>query len=421
MTQRTRCAGLLAAALLAVSAPAAQARSHSGGAIAIPDAFFAGPGSPYPSAINVAGEDVVTDVNVRLNHFWHDFPDEVDALLVGPGGQKAMLLSDADASSGSAGDVTLTLDDEAAQPADASVSGTYLPTDRDDGSPDFFSPPVPGGPYGNPLSVFDDPDPNGPWQLYVMDEGNWDGGQIGSWSLVISDRPQARVGLEAQSTRESSGKALVTVKRSPPTGDALRAATVSYATEPGGQYPATPGQDYTPVSGALQFPPGEESMRLEIPVLDDKQPEHAENIVLRLTGATGDARLTPTSAETIVINDDDLPLAVPLLSGPALQHVLRQRGVIVTASSNIAGRLAAGGSIAVPGGAARSVRLLGVRRTVGARQPVKLRLRLRGKALRAVRRALSRRHRLTAVVRVTATAADGGGARAATRRIKLKR
>ena len=67
---------------------------------------------PYPSTISVNGLPTVTDVNVKLNGYSTTFSDDVDLLLVGPGGQQVTLMSDA----GDGTDVTgldFTFDDEA--------------------------------------------------------------------------------------------------------------------------------------------------------------------------------------------------------------------------------------------------------------------------------------------------------------------
>src|SRR5215212_9394524 len=83
---------------LVVCAPAV-AGTYVGGAMAIEDS--ASPptkSSPYPSTVTVSGEQaIVTSVSVRIIGFTHDFPDEVDLLLVGPGGQTVLLISDAGA------------------------------------------------------------------------------------------------------------------------------------------------------------------------------------------------------------------------------------------------------------------------------------------------------------------------------------
>ena len=62
--------------------------------ISIPDS---GAANPYPSEINVQGvSGTITDVNVTLNGFSHDFPDDVAVQVVSPEptGKSVLLMSD---------------------------------------------------------------------------------------------------------------------------------------------------------------------------------------------------------------------------------------------------------------------------------------------------------------------------------------
>jgi subtilisin-like proprotein convertase family protein len=153
---------------------------------------------PYPSEINVSGfnEGSIRDVNLKLKGFKHACSADVDVLLVGPQGQKAVVMS----AVGNCADirpVNITLDDEATKclPSNRPISSdTYRPTQgrHCDGSPvnmgDFPS-PAPAGPYGTALSVFDGTDPNGTWELYVIDTINQDLGKFrDGWSLTIRAR-----------------------------------------------------------------------------------------------------------------------------------------------------------------------------------------------------------------------------------------
>lgn len=155
--------------------------------ITIPAATTTGPADPYPSTILVADRPaVMTTVTVRLNVLSHEWPDDLDVLLVGPGGQHTLLLSDA----GGANEVTnlnLIFDQSAATSVPDSgplVSGTFRPSAYVDG--DTFDAPAPAGPYGADLSVFDGTDPNGTWSLYVRDDTGADVGTIaGGWSLTF--------------------------------------------------------------------------------------------------------------------------------------------------------------------------------------------------------------------------------------------
>jgi subtilisin-like proprotein convertase family protein len=162
--------------------------------------FTVGAASPYPSEITVSGfnEGSIRDVNLKLKGFGHDYPDDVGVLLVGPQGQKVLVMSDVGSSFPVAG-VRLVLDDEAANSLpdftfdpDSLTSGRYKPTqgpnaERNPVPADFFS-PAPPGPYGKTLSEFDGTNPNGTWKLYVLDDTQLHAGKIGAWSLRIKAR-----------------------------------------------------------------------------------------------------------------------------------------------------------------------------------------------------------------------------------------
>jgi len=150
--------------------------------------FTSGTASPYPSNINVAGvAGTVTKVTVTLNNLNHTFPDDVDVLLVGPGGQRVLLMSDAGGSPDVV-NVTLTFDDAAAgslPDAAQLVSGLFKPSNFGAGDP--FPAPAPAGPYGSALSVYNGINPNGTWRLYVVDDQGGDIGNInGGWRLRIT-------------------------------------------------------------------------------------------------------------------------------------------------------------------------------------------------------------------------------------------
>jgi hypothetical protein len=156
-------------------------------AIMIPDS---GVGTPYPSVINVSGMGgTISNLTVTLSNLTHVNASDVDVLLVGPTGQKLVLMSDA--GSGNADNVTLTLSDAAAAalPASGLVSGTFRPTNLSDPSPggDNLPASAPPGPYAAALSIFNGTGANGAWSLYVFDDGPGGLGSIaGGWSLTIS-------------------------------------------------------------------------------------------------------------------------------------------------------------------------------------------------------------------------------------------
>jgi len=149
-----------------------------------------GPASPYPAEIVVDGlaGGTITDVNIRLPGFQHDFPDDVDMLLIGPQGQNLILLSDV------GNDVTgtvlfdLTLDDEAAASlpdVGPLTNGVFRPTNAS--GQDNFPAPAPAPTSAAALSVFDGTAPNGTWNLFIVDDSASDGGVlINGWILTIT-------------------------------------------------------------------------------------------------------------------------------------------------------------------------------------------------------------------------------------------
>jgi subtilisin-like proprotein convertase family protein len=154
------------------------------------------PGNPYPSSIAVAGvSGTVTRVAVRLKGLRHTFPSDVDMLLVGPAGQKMVILSDAIGGTDWV-NITYLLDDTAAAIVPSTgtpVSGTFRPTNY--GTGDAFPAPAPAQPYQNPAtagaatfaSVFGGQNPNGNWSLYIVDDVGTDVGNLtGGWDLIIT-------------------------------------------------------------------------------------------------------------------------------------------------------------------------------------------------------------------------------------------
>lgn len=203
-------AGLAAVAALGLASAASAATFLNNDGITINDAVAdcsavgaqdgtPGTATPYPSGIEVSGlSGSVSDVNVTLTGLSHTFPDDISVLLVGPEGQKTILMTDVGGTEANpASGVNLTFDDAAsgALPDQGPLSsGTYQPTRGTDHTrncqvPSSFPAPAPEGPYGTSLSVFNGTNPNGTWQLYIIDDTTRDTGSITGWSLDISTTP----------------------------------------------------------------------------------------------------------------------------------------------------------------------------------------------------------------------------------------
>jgi subtilisin-like proprotein convertase family protein len=144
--------------------------------------------SPYPSTIAVpTTAGTITKVTVTIYGLTHARQNDLDILLVGPLGQKVLLMSDVGAGA-SVANVNLTFDDAAATSLTTDAvpitTGTYKPSNN--GTPDTFTLPAPPEPYGSTLSVFNGTNPAGTWSLYVMDDRAINTGSIsGGWRLSL--------------------------------------------------------------------------------------------------------------------------------------------------------------------------------------------------------------------------------------------
>lgn len=188
---------LVVAAIAAGPAQAAETHSFSNTTPIATDTFLgtAGPMLPYPSAIAVADvAGTITDANVTLHLIAHGDIDEIDALVLGPGGQDAMVLSDAcdPGQNTTLNPLTFTFDDGAASAVPASppcTSGTFRPTNYQVDGSGLHAPAPPPPPDGYPtaLSAFNGTSPNGLWQLFVYDDAISNTGTVsGGWTLELT-------------------------------------------------------------------------------------------------------------------------------------------------------------------------------------------------------------------------------------------
>jgi hypothetical protein len=152
--------------------------------------------NPYPSTnlVSGLGGSIISKVTVQLHGFAHTFPSDVAIVLVGPEGQNSILLAHVGGSSKIAvTNIDLTLDDDASDylPLNSQlVSGTFKPTTNTFSFP--FPPPAPSTNQimGAFLGSFKNTEPNGTWNLFVVDQYPDDSGVItGGWSLTITTAP----------------------------------------------------------------------------------------------------------------------------------------------------------------------------------------------------------------------------------------
>jgi uncharacterized delta-60 repeat protein len=157
------------------------------------------PGVPsnYPSIADINGlSGTVTKVRVTLTNITHTFPGDFDVLLVGPQGQRTILMSDAGGGNPGITGRTYIFDQSAAAnfPTTTAASGIYKPFNGDGpaniepGAIDVFPSPGPGSAnYGAAnLDVFNGTNPNGIWKLYVVDDEVGDTGFLSTFTLEVT-------------------------------------------------------------------------------------------------------------------------------------------------------------------------------------------------------------------------------------------
>ncbi|MGI8967449.1 MAG: hypothetical protein ACR2H1_15380 [Limisphaerales bacterium] len=143
--------------------------------------------SPYPSSITVSNLiGNVIKVTATLHGFAHSYPDDVDILLSAPTVTNLVLMSDAGGNL-PVTNLTLTFDDSAGvqMPDEEPLTNRiYFPFNFS--GTDSFPSPAPFPSLATNLSIFNGRNPNGTWNLYVVDDNLSDAGQIANgWSLNI--------------------------------------------------------------------------------------------------------------------------------------------------------------------------------------------------------------------------------------------
>lgn len=293
--------------------------------------------SSYPSTINISGEtDPIKKVKVTLNGLSHYNGGDLDIMLVGPQGQKVMLMSDASDGyyynyyDSYYGDYSyyinnpvygadVTFDDSATSSLssyDSIYSGSYKPTDYETG--DTFATPAPAGPYGTSLSVFNGTSPNGTWSLYIQDDADHsndgyyyydnDSGSISSWSLDIIGSNDALITTTispASVNEDGNNKLVYTFTRDGSTVDPL---TVNFQVGGTGTF----NTDYTQLgattfndtTGTVTFAAGSSTAAISLTPQADADIEEDETVTISVNSGNG---YYTDSTDPVVgtINDDD--------------------------------------------------------------------------------------------------------------------
>jgi subtilisin-like proprotein convertase family protein len=264
----------------------------------LPDSGGSGPAQQYPMTrhVDLPDSQVITDLDVDFPLIAHDRPDDLDLLLVGPEGQKVMLMSDA--CGPSPRENSLHFDDQAPAPLpdDGPCPDVARPADYEPG--DAMPPGAPDGPYGTSLSALNGTSPNGDWRLYAVDDSDFGEGYIRyGYDLDIETRDKASVELSSGAVQVPEGqRRAVTITRT--AHGPLAEATVGVGTQPGS---AAEGADFHSVNTRVHFARNERSRTVVLDAVRDGAAEPAETYSLELSGPTGDAMLGARSHLTATI------------------------------------------------------------------------------------------------------------------------
>ncbi|MDV2998669.1 MAG: hypothetical protein N5P05_000275 [Chroococcopsis gigantea SAG 12.99] len=277
-----------------------------------------GAANPYPAGINVSGlTGNITKVTVTLFNLSHTWANDIDILLVSPSGQKTILMSDVGGSLGVNG-VNLTFDStvSTALPVGTQItSGIYRPTDFETG--DTFNAPAPGGPYSADLGLFNGSNPNGTWQLYVVDDTGGDAGSIsGGWQLDFNTEslPNVSFALAAPSVLEDGTANLIyTFTRS---GDLSTPLTVNYTIAGS----AANGTDYAAIGNSVVFAAGSSTAILTIDPTGDGIIEPDETVSLSLAPSINYGLGTTGVITGTIVNDDIKPTITLSLAPTIVQE-----------------------------------------------------------------------------------------------------
>ena len=164
----------------------APVQACNAGGITIADVL---PGTPYPSTIVVSGQpSYLCSVTVNMNGLTHTFPDDLDLLLARTTGSNAIIMSDAGGGNALVS-VSFTLSDAGATAlpdATAIVNGTtYKPANYAGTGGEAWPAPAPAPSGGSALVTFKGTNPNGNWDLWVVDDQAGDTGSLAGWCVNL--------------------------------------------------------------------------------------------------------------------------------------------------------------------------------------------------------------------------------------------
>ena len=128
-------------------------------------------------------------------------------------------------------------------------------------------------------------------------------------ALVVESPGMVQLGSGVVTVTDQSGVATIPVVR---LYGANGTVTVHYQTSP---INATPGTDFTPVSGTLTLGPGQWTGSIQVPVLDNPHLNHDTSLTLTIDSPTGGATLGATTIAMVHIQDVNPDNTPPQVAG----------------------------------------------------------------------------------------------------------
>ena len=202
-----------------------------------------GPGvaDVYPTTLNVAGLSGNKVIKLEFTSLSTTYPGDMDWLLVGPGGQKFIILSDAISSFTTQTNANVVMWDGAAAGLPATgttnMNGSWKPTDHTAG--DTFAAPAPAGPYVSPAPVgtatlgatFGSSGAalNGTWSLYGTDDVSGDFATITGWKLTFEANDYVCTAGKPRADFDGDGKTDLSVFRPSEGNWYLQQSTAGFA------------------------------------------------------------------------------------------------------------------------------------------------------------------------------------------------
>jgi subtilisin-like proprotein convertase family protein len=289
-----------------------------------PAAMFrvAGPAMPYPVTTQVTGHTGWTrGIRVKLGGLTHTFVDDLQAMLVSPGGKAVWLVANAGGAT-TVDNRTLTFGESTTAIPDEDLPST-LPSVL---APSLYPPlqtlpaPAPAGPLVT-LGSFAGTDVNGTWSLYAIDDEAGDLGWLESFGIEVVERNRAYVGIPPLSamTYKEGATIQVRVTRSPESD--LGPGGVRLQVVPFGR--AAPVTDLAPADQPVSFAPGEVTKVVPVHVVADHGGEGAEMFRLKLAEPTGDASVSSGPGLQVGIAPDPRVNASSIVTMPSAKRCLR--------------------------------------------------------------------------------------------------